>query len=298
MSDPLSGLSFDVASHLLYRLTNPVLTRLAGLRRVPVEYLHAAPSAQGSLDLFKGEWISAFPEPFNNCQAGTIPLFADPKVAWAISRWGGVEGLRVLELGPLEGMHTYLLEQNGAASITAIEGNPKAFLRCLVSKELLGLKRASFLYGDFVEFLRQPTKDRFDVAVASGVLYHMEDPVELLGRLAAVCSRLYLWTHFFDAESVRTRANVCARFDGPIERTTRGLTYTAYKFRYATDRLRGAFCGGPQPFAYWLTQDDIIRALQHFGLTEIEQGFVDRDHVHGPAFALVAQRPIETSTRG
>jgi hypothetical protein len=71
------------------------------------------------------------------------------------------------------------------------------------------------------------------------------------------------------------------------------LTYTAYKFKYATDRLRGAFCGGPQPFAYWLTQDDIIRALRHFGFTEIEQGFVDRDHVHGPAFALVAQIPVE-----
>ena len=134
--------------------------------------------------------------------------------------------------------------------------------------------------------------------MASGVLYHMEDPVELLARLAAVCGRLYLWTHFFDADSVRTRANVSARFDGPTERTTQGLTYTAYKFRYATDRLRGAFCGGPQPFAYWLTRDDIIRALRHFGFTEIEQGFVDRDHVHGPAFALVAQKPVETSARG
>jgi Methyltransferase domain len=268
------------------------LTRLGGLRRAPVEYLRSVPSPQGTLDLFKGDWISAFPHPLDGCQAGTVPLFADPKVAWAISRWGGVEGLRVLELGPLEGMHTYLLEQNGAASITAIEGNPKAFLRCLVSKELLGLKRASFLYGDFVEFLRQ-SEERFDVVLASGVLYHMEDPVELLGRLGTVCSRLYLWTHFFDGESVRTRANVSARFDGPIERATRGLTYTAYKFRYATDKLRGAFCGGPEPFAYWLTQDDIIRALRHFGFTEIEQSFVDRDHVHGPAFALVAQKPAE-----
>jgi hypothetical protein len=42
-----------------------------------------------------------------------------------------------------------------------------------------------------------------------------------------------------------------------------------------------------------LTQDDIIHALRHFGFTEIEQGFVDRDHFHGPASALVAQKPAD-----
>ena len=78
-------------------------------------------------------------------------------------------GRTVLELGPLEAGHSYLLERLGAAEIVGIEANTRAYLRCLVVKEILGLGRARFLCGEFVSYLRTSDR-RFDLAVASGVL--------------------------------------------------------------------------------------------------------------------------------
>ena len=41
----------------------------------------------------------------------------------------GVDGRRVLELGPLEGGHSYMLQRAGAARVLAIEANTRAFLK-------------------------------------------------------------------------------------------------------------------------------------------------------------------------
>lgn len=87
--------------------------------------------------------------------------------------------LTVLELGPLEAGHTYMLEKMGARSIVAVEANSRAYLKCLIVKELFELKRAKFLLGDFVAYLKNNTR-HFDLCLASGVLYHMQNPAELL----------------------------------------------------------------------------------------------------------------------
>ena len=95
-------------------------------------YAVTPPSAQNALDIFQGEWTSRFPA---SCglTAGEIPSFEDMRVLWAIQESGGVEGQSVLELGPLEGGHSFMLQEYGkAASITAIEANTRAYLKCLI----------------------------------------------------------------------------------------------------------------------------------------------------------------------
>jgi 2-polyprenyl-3-methyl-5-hydroxy-6-metoxy-1,4-benzoquinol methylase len=256
-----------------------------------LEYVTAAPSPQHALDIFKGEWASALPAPWGDAyKAGHLPLFADTALLWALPLLGGVRDRRVLELGPLEGLHTYLLRQQGAASITAIEANPRAYLRCLVIKEITGLTGVQFLHGDFVAFLREHRDARFDIVVASGVLYHMEDPAELLGLLAGVSDTLYLWTHYFDAELVRRTPNIEARFKKPESRTTMGFQHVVYPYQYAHERFLGTFYGGPKQYANWITRDDIVRALRHFGFHDINVGHEEEMHIHGPAFAIVARK--------
>src|SRR5438105_2197528 len=73
-------------------------------------YVREPPSAQCAVDLFKGEWATALPEHLG-VHAGTLTLMEDPRIDWFIQQAGGVDGRRVLELGPLEGAHTYMLEQ-------------------------------------------------------------------------------------------------------------------------------------------------------------------------------------------
>ena len=160
-------------------------------------YTKRAPDAQNTIDLFSGEWSSSFPEPFKQLDAGYAPLFEDPRIEWATSTLGGCEGQRVLELGPLESGHTWLLRRLGASSVTAIESNSRAYLRCLVVKELMQLQGTQTLYGDFLEYLR-PCTEHFDLCLASGVLYHMVNPAELIGLIAKVSDRAIIWTHYYD----------------------------------------------------------------------------------------------------
>src|ERR1700726_2804990 len=127
--------------------------RLAGLE-LKAEYVTAAPSAQNAVDIFKGEWTAKLPAPLQELRAGDAGGFQDPRIAWLGEKLDNPGGLHVLECGPHEGGHTYMLEQMGVGSILSIEANTHAFLRCLVVKDLLQLKRSRFMLGDFVSYLR------------------------------------------------------------------------------------------------------------------------------------------------
>ena len=111
-------------------------------------YVREPPSAQLAIDLFEGEWTTEMPEHLG-VQAGTLKLTQDPRIRWIIEQAQGVDGLDVLELGPLEAAHTYMLEQAGAV-VTAVESNTRAYMRCLIVKELLALRGSTFMLGDSV----------------------------------------------------------------------------------------------------------------------------------------------------
>ncbi len=86
-------------------------------------YVKTAPHPQNALDIFRDEWICQLPAPFAHLRAGNVLAFEDPRLQWGVEQLGGVKGRSVLELGPLEGGPTYMLEQLGAASIVSVEAN-------------------------------------------------------------------------------------------------------------------------------------------------------------------------------
>jgi hypothetical protein len=277
---------------VLHRLGGIAKVQLARLRGKPMtsEYVAVAPSPQTAFDLFAGEWSSHLPPPFDHLTAGRLPLFSDARIAWAVRALGGVEHASVLELGPLEGAHSWMLEQHGAAAITAVEANRRAYMKCLVMKETLGMTRTRFLLGDFVEYLRTPPEPRFDVAIASGVLYHMRDPVTLLAQLSRACDRLFLWTVYFDAEAIRRRPNVHARFGAPFEHTVDGFTHTLHPHWYQAARFARSFCGSGEVTPRWMERQAILDALRAFGYDRLETGLEEPDHMNGPCFAVAAIR--------
>ena len=147
-------------------------------------YITTAPSAQSAVDLFAGEWSSSFPQGSGVVSTpGTAPLFEDTRVTWANTMFGGFAGKTVLELGPLELGHTYMLQQFGAAAIDSVEANSRAFMKCLIAKEILKVDRANLMLGNFVEYLGT-TQKQYDWVVASGVLYNMQQPLRVLKLIA------------------------------------------------------------------------------------------------------------------
>lgn len=249
-----------------------------------------APSRQNVVDIFAGEWSSILP---GLASGGHADLFADARITLLEQHLGPVRGARVLELGPLEGGHSYMLAQLGAESVTAVEANPRAFLRLLCVKELYGLTSVTPLLGDFMPHLRSVQPAAYDIALASGVLYHMTEPLVLLDLLADCADRLCLWTHVYDPELVGLRAD-SDLFDPPGPVTLGDFSCQGAIRRYPGDALawRG-FSGGAEPYATWLTREGILGFLALRGYTDVQVELDHRNHPNGPALAIYARRPTQ-----
>jgi hypothetical protein len=248
----------------------------------------ASPTAQNQLDILAGTWTSGVPVPGEATESGPrTDLFDDERIHWALAELGSVEGQSVLELGPLEAGHTTMLERAGAW-VTAVEAHQGAFLRCLVVKNLLGL-RAQFHYGDCVEYLRR-ADESFELCVASGILYHMTAPLELLSLVAKRCRRVFLWTHYWGEEIMAARPDVAERFADTATETVEGYSATLHRYEYREGAAQATFCGGSRPTSAWLAREDITRALAHFGFHNLRVAFDEPYYPHGPAFALVAEQ--------
>lgn len=261
------------------------------------QYVRRMPSPQNALDLFRGDWWSRLPGKFYPMGAGHLPLFLDPRIKWAIEAFGGVEGRSVLELGPLEGGHTYILEQAGAASVLAIEANARAFLKCLIVKEIVGMPRSHFLLGDFEDYLRGEP-DRFDAAVACGILYHLREPVELILNLGRAADRVYIWTHYYDAAAIARLPEMARRFRPPQEQNRGGFAHAVHPYNYLEFLETTRFAGGSDAYSHWLTRDGLLGALCHAGFTDIQIGEDEPGHDNGPAIGLVASRAPRPRKRG
>lgn len=252
-------------------------------------YVETPPSSQNAVDIFRGEWTSTLPAAAGAESQGPIPLFQDARMHWLVEAIGGVSGKTVLELGPLEGAHTWMLEQFGAASVLGIEANTRAFLRCLVVKELLDMRRCRFVCGDFLAYLRN-VDVRFDLCLASGVLYHMQNPAELIALLAKRAGdHLYLWTHYYDAAPIARNQAIAPLFSGSVHRTYEGFSHTLYRREYREALDCNRFCGAGTRESYWMTREDLLRCLAHFGFEVEKIGFEEENHPHGPALALIAR---------
>jgi hypothetical protein len=252
------------------------------------EYVLDMPSAQNALSILPG-WNHALPPEFG-VTGGKGAFYADTRIAWLMDQVGSLEGKRVLELGPLEAAHTYMLEQRNPASLCAIEANKLAYLRCLVVKEILNLKVARFLLGDFCEWLER-TPERYDLIVASGVLYHMQDPLKLIELIAARTNAFYLWTHYVSPEAMPDNDPRRNAFQGEPEiKEHRGLPIRLYRRSYLGAWKSKSFCGGAHDLHRWIEREDLLALIRALGFSDIQIGHDEPAHLYGPSFSVFASR--------
>ncbi len=250
------------------------------------KFEHRAPAAQNAIDIFSGKWACDLGTVCPGTKAGTSRLFTHdsrPKMlAEAFGSGGRLDGMSVLELGPLEGGHTYQLEHLGAREIVAIEANVEAYLKCLIVKEITGLKSAKFMLGDFREYLLSCERS-FDIVMCSGVLYHMVDPIELIQLISRVTSHCFVWTHYYDE----------LHYPGPPRELVTDARYPGvemYALPY-TGMGDDRFWGGNKPQALWLRRDQILNAFSGAGLSDLKLIDDTPDHPNGACCTFVASRP-------
>lgn len=241
------------------------------------------PSPQTAIDLFRHRWAGNLNSLLGVDGTGSVPFEQDDrpfKAARSLGDKERLEGFSVLELGPLEGAHSYGLERLGAHSIIAVESNGEAYLKCLVVKELLNLQRTNYLFGDVVEFL-DSNSARFDLVFCSGILYHMVDPLRLIEAICAVTDRCFVWTHYYDP------GNKTREF-APSDARVGDFSATYWTHEYGS--RSGLFWGGNKSKAVWLERDTIFQAFAHFGLTEVCLVEEHPDHVNGPSITMAVRR--------
>lgn len=255
---------------------------------IPRHFVTSSPTHQNAVDLFPGAWATALPGV--QTSGDRVSLDGDLRMADAAQAFGGLEGFKVLELGPLEGAHSCQLEKLGCAEVTAIESKVDSFLRCLVTKNLLNL-RTTFLLGDFRHYLNETDK-KFDLIVAAGVLYHMTDPVELIYSITQRCDRVYLWTMHFDREVIQGNAGLRFAFRADKEESVerRGFKARYHKRLYEnTNTADASFYGGDAPGSIWMELSEIIDCFEHFGFDVVSRNH-ECANSHGSSISLTFRR--------
>ncbi|WP_457796663.1 class I SAM-dependent methyltransferase [Methylocystis sp. S23] len=250
-------------------------------------YVAGFPSAEAAVSLFAGTWSSKLP--LEGVESGYAPLFSDGRVEWFLSQLGSIQGMNVLELGPLEAAHTYMLHKAGAGQITGIEANSLSFLKCLLVKEIFGLDRAKFLLGDFTSFFSR-SGQTFDLIVASGVLYHLTDPLVVLSGMVKAAPRIFIWSHFFDDDAMPVGDPRRAALTGEVvQRTIDGQTLNYHMRSYGGKVTARDFCGGIYSESVWLELKQVRALLEGHGYV-VTTALEEPAAANGPAACLLATR--------
>src|SRR5262249_26794973 len=103
---------------------------------------------------------------------------------------------RVLELGALEGGHTFMLATTpGVREIIAIEGRAENIEKAEFIRRVKGIENVRFIQAD----IRTLDLSRFaniDAIFCSGVLYHLPEPWRLISQCPKIAPEIFIWTHY------------------------------------------------------------------------------------------------------
>jgi len=182
-----------------------------------------------------------------------------------------LEGRVVLDLGCLEGMHSSLLQGFGAKKVVSIEGRKVNFLRSLIVKNAFKLDRCEFLFGKVDEVLAS-FSGKFDLCLASGILYHLNNPVALLDRVGQLSNSLFVWSHYADDRHPDG-------WPGEIK-----WNKHIYRGKYVNENLDNVV-GGLDKKVFWLFEEDLLAAVRNAGFGSIEIIRKEK-HEHGPAITF------------
>ncbi len=188
-------------------------------------------------------------------------------------------GKRVLEIGSLEGGNTKQLLDLGAKEVVGIESSAESFVKSVIAKNEMNLHGAKFVFGDCNKVLAEKkfhAGGKFDLCYASGVLYHMEEPLRTIDLLSESSDVIYVWSQ---VASERMPAGDWVTLSDAV-----GRTYSGRINKYTST----SHIGGLGQFAVWLTKDSLHQAFTDRGFRIEELG--GRQTYKGESSEFLARR--------
>jgi hypothetical protein len=175
----------------------------------------------------------------------------------------------ILELGSLEGAHSFILaEMADVDRIVALEGREANLRKARFVQQLLKIRNVKFEQANLEDADLTPF-GRFDAVFCCGLLYHLPEPWRLLERLPAVAPLLFIWTQYAADHEARE-----------IGRGLRGKTH----IEGGTDEP----LSGLSPTATWLTLESLRDLLHACGYKRVDVIHDDPAHANGPAVTIGA----------
>jgi 2-polyprenyl-3-methyl-5-hydroxy-6-metoxy-1,4-benzoquinol methylase len=196
---------------------------------------------------------------------------------------GTFEARRVLDVGCLEGYFSAECALQGA-SVVGVDGKAINVKKCEFVRSVLGIQSLTFIQDDAMRVTR--TKyGSFDVVLALGLLYHLDNPFRFLANMADLCDGFILIdTHIALADQPRSIKGGWRPDLSPLREFKVGRrTYTGRMFREfdrganqlskdlsTTASLRNSS-------SVWLTEDALISLLRDVGFNQTSKLLFPKD---------------------
>jgi SAM-dependent methyltransferase len=178
----------------------------------------------------------------------------------------------ILELGSLEGGHTFALSRfPGVERVVAIEGRKSNVDKAQFIQQMLDIQNVEFVVANLESF-DFSTKGPFDAVFCVGLLYHLPKPWTLIEKSSKASQNLFLWTHYAPEKEANLEMN-----------GYRGVNYKEFGL---SDPLSGM-----SPQSFWPTLDHLKRMLLYYGFSKTTIIENDENHPHGPCITLAAETP-------
>jgi SAM-dependent methyltransferase len=179
-----------------------------------------------------------------------------------------VRDRQVLELGPLYGHFTVMLDKLGAKSIIGVEARPENVEVCERLKATYGLSTVRFVQHDIERLSRgeeKPTLDlASDVIFNAGLLYHLTDPVAVLRWCREQAPEMLLMTQYYEPKAPRYYP--AGNFQpATVQLATGVVPAMSYREGGMSDPLSGTAAR-----SIWLTEECIVTALHEAGYPRVD----------------------------
>jgi methyltransferase family protein len=182
---------------------------------------------------------------------------------------GNLSGLRIADLGTLEGGYALALAQRGA-TVLGIEAREQNFVKLELLQEHFDQLNLKFIKADVKDFTLESFGE-FDTVLALGILYHLDNPAQWLSQISdTVKDILIIDSHFApatdeDLKLLRPEFN----YLGPLEKIEmNGWTCEGrWFFEYAedVDRESQLWASYSNNRSFWMTKESLLLALWHAG---------------------------------
>jgi len=224
----------------------------------------------------------------------TLLKFPELVIAAVTERWGGMDGLRILDLASAEGGHSVAYAKAGAREVVGVEGRALYVERARFVAETLEVPNVQFRQGD-VRNLSVRDLGTFDVVVCCGILYHIDT-----AHFHSVIRSLYdLSTKGAVISSQVATPWAREHFSlGDAAETAEGYEGFLFKEHSEEDsaetRLARVRSSLDNATAFWPTPAALFRAVK-------EAGFVHINHSVWPSlfddFNLIEGRPLLVASK-